>query len=67
MKRERPSVHFSILSNTVGNSNYMMPKEFLPLMNCKDCQYQDNKEDGCHCYMFKDKPEGDRCGQFKAK
>ena len=38
----------------------------LPLMDCDHCQYK-QWHDGGHCYMFRNKPDGDRCGQFKQK
>jgi hypothetical protein len=38
----------------------------LPIMNCHGCLYRKEEwRDNNHCYMFKDKPEGNRCGQFK--
>ena len=38
----------------------------LPIMDCHGCLYRKEewRSDG-YCYMFKDKPEGNRCGQFK--
>lgn len=47
---------------------YMMPPEMLPAMNCESCLYRTEAwRDGNYCYMFKDKPDGDRCGQFTSK
>lgn len=40
--------------------------DLLPLMDCQNCFHrQEHWRDGGHCYMFREKPEGDRCGQFK--
>lgn len=37
----------------------------LPLKDCARCQYRaELLGDGGHCYMFRDEPAGDRCGQF---
>lgn len=44
-----------------------LPIELLPIMDCENCQHRNAAwRDGGHCYMFREKPEGDRCGQFKA-
>ena len=39
------------------------------MMDCERCQYMRLKGEeeaaaGLHCYMFRDKPDGDRCGQM---
>jgi hypothetical protein len=46
--------------------NYMMHHDCLPVMDCPNC-FHSLTPDGGHCYMFRNKPEGDRCGQFKSK
>lgn len=49
-----------------GVGNYMMPQELLPMMDCDKCMYRlAGWRDGGHCYMFRTKPAGDRCGQMK--
>lgn len=60
----------AILASIPGNFPYMMPRELLPIMDCPNCQWMkfmapDEKAAGLHCYMFREKPEGDRCGQMK--
>jgi hypothetical protein len=42
-------------------------EELLPKADCTNCKHGGDtwKEEDCHCYMFKEKPEGNRCGQFK--
>lgn len=62
-KRDLPA---ELLASVLGDSNYLMPVAMLPLMDCDNCQHrQVTWRDGGHCYMFKDKPEGAHCGQFK--
>lgn len=35
--------------------------------DCANCLYrQEEMRDGGHCYMFRDEPDGDACGQFKS-
>lgn len=59
-------IHFiNALTVTLGIKRPPSPK-LLPLMDCDHCQYK-QWADGGHCYMFRDKPDGDRCGQFKRK
>lgn len=41
------------------------PERDLPLADCKNCEYGALNASGGHCYMFKEKPEGDRCGQMR--
>lgn len=64
-KRElRDMVIPSVLRQCI--EGYMMPEVRLPIMNCHGCLYrQEEWRDGGHCYMFHEKPEGTRCGQFK--
>ena len=41
-------------------------KKLLPIMDCQNCLYrQEEWRNGGHCYMFREQPAGDRCGQFK--
>lgn len=66
----RPNVSAVILAGLLGDGDYMMPKEHLPIMDCDHCLYmqlqgEDELAEGCHCYMFRVKPAGDRCGQMK--
>lgn len=37
----------------------------LPLKDCVNCAWKAFGEPGGHCYMFREEPAGDRCGQFK--
>jgi len=42
----------------------------VPIMDCERCKFmrmrgEAEEEAGLHCYMFRDKPDGDRCGQMK--
>lgn len=43
----------------------------LPAKDCQHCEYHadDLRDDGkggkLHCYMFRDEPESDYCGQFR--
>ena len=65
----RPPVAASILVRMLG-TDYMMPAVMLPMMDCDRCEYMRIRGDaeeaaGLHCYMFRDKPDGDRCGQMK--
>ena len=40
----------------------------LPPMDCENCVYHtESWRDGGHCYMFREQPSGDRCGQFHRK
>lgn len=66
-KPEIPQVAPSILVGILGvGGSHMMPQEMLPMMDCDHCLFrQESWRDGGHCYMFREKPEGDRCGQFK--
>ena len=49
-----------------GFGNYMMPTALMPDMDCANCQWHAaDWRDGGHCYMFREKPEGDKCGQMK--
>lgn len=41
------------------------PQSALPVADCKNCVYGSLNASGGHCYMFKEKPEGDRCGQMR--
>lgn len=63
---DRDRIGPSILVGLTPGFPYMMPPEFLPLMDCQNCVHIKNPELG-HCYMFRVKPDGDHCGQFKAK
>lgn len=39
-----------------------------PMMDCKSCTYRNHPpSSGEHCYMFRDKPRGTRCGAFKQR
>lgn len=65
----RRDIHPSILVGLIGSGNYMMPNVMPPMMDCERCQYMRLKGEeeaaaGLHCYMFRDKPDGDRCGQM---
>lgn len=33
---------------------------------CTLCVHKQQPEPGLHCFMFKEEPTGDACGQFKA-
>lgn len=62
----RPDVAPSILVGLLGFGNYMMPPHLLPIMDCDNCQWRDKQwRDGGHCYMFREKPSGTRCGQMR--
>lgn len=38
----------------------------LPPADCDNCFYRDPElRDEGHCYMFRDRPDDGRCGQFK--
>lgn len=39
----------------------------LPKADCPNCKFDALNHEGAHCYMFVEKPPGDRCGQFKPK
>lgn len=39
----------------------------LPRKDCAACQYRDEQwRDGGFCYMFRDEPQSEFCGSFKA-
>ena len=62
----RETIIPEILAMIPGNGSHMMPSSLLPIMDCDNCLYiRYDWRDGGHCYMFRDKPDGDRCGQFK--
>lgn len=64
--KDNPFMRPEILVKCIGIVPYMMPDVLLPPMNCEQCQHRREKwRDGGHCYMFREKPPGDRCGQFK--
>jgi len=49
-----------------GFGNYMMPTALMPDMDCANCQWHAaDWRDGGHCYMFREKPDGDKCGQMR--
>lgn len=37
----------------------------LPLKDCGNCAWKAVAEPGGYCYMFREEPNDDRCGQFK--
>ena len=40
----------------------------LPPKDCDACMFRKEEwRDGGHCYMFREEPSGDLCGQFRAK
>jgi hypothetical protein len=52
-------------AQTLPGIPYMMPSEFLPVKDCKKCQWhQEGWRDGGFCYMFRVEPEGEKCGQM---
>jgi hypothetical protein len=55
----------AMLSQMVGDSRYLTPLTLLSDADCPNCEYSKLESDGCHCYMFRSKPEGNKCGQFK--
>lgn len=57
----------AMLSQCIGDTRYLMPLPLLPDADCSNCEYMHLHEpsEGGHCYMFRDKPEGGKCGQMK--
>lgn len=69
-----------LLAHCLPGIPYMMPSEALPIMDCAKCLYKnlrteaeiyESLDDGTpmkeqHCYMFREQPSGDRCGQMKS-
>ena len=66
MPPRREDVHPLLLTSLIGDGNYLMPIAMLPKMDCERCLYRAEqwRDDG-HCYMFRDKPDGTHCGQFR--
>lgn len=54
----------AMLSHMIGDSWYLTPLPMLPVADCPNCQYMQMEHEGGHCYMFRAKPEGDKCGQM---
>ena len=48
-------------------SIFLAPSGDLPKADCPNCKFDELSHVGGHCYMFAEKPPGDRCGQFKPK
>jgi hypothetical protein len=48
-------------------SIFELPSGDLPKADCANCKFDALNHPGAHCYMFVEKPLGDRCGQFKPK
>ncbi len=61
----RQSINPGLLVQVHAGFGYMMPENLLPIMDCANCQWHTAEwQDGGHCYMFREKPAGDRCGQM---
>jgi hypothetical protein len=57
----------AMLAHCIGDARYLMPLPLLPDADCPNCEYMQIPHDGGHCYMFLDKPAGDKCGQMKVR
>lgn len=64
MRRSTVPYVASLLFHCVGDGRHLTPIPLLPIADCPNCQYMKMEHDGGHCYMFLDKPEGDKCGQM---
>ena len=45
---------------------YPYPEDLLPDMDCESCVFRKPElREKAHCYMFREQPAGDKCGQYK--
>ncbi len=60
MKIIKAIMAMSMLGDNTFSQNLM------PIVDCNKCAWDKFPHPDAHCYMFKDSPRDNRCGQFKS-